>query len=84
MITVNISDLGSNLLAYSKRAQQGNRIEAASKNVSLATVGSPTNPGNRDTTHPDNVARARLRELAETAVIRDVVSPTGESWGAME
>nr|VFK78629.1 MAG: hypothetical protein BECKSD772D_GA0070982_102015 [Candidatus Kentron sp. SD] len=79
MMTVSIGELRTNLLEYLERAQQGNRIEVISEGISLATVGPPTNPCNSDTTHPSNVARARLRELAETAVIHDVVSPTGES-----
>ena len=76
MTTVSINELGSNLPEYLKSAQQGNRIDVTSEGISLATVGPPASPG--------NVARARLRELAETAVIHDVVSPIRESWNAME
>jgi len=76
MITVSINEIGFNMPEYLKGVQQDNRIGVTSKGIPLTTVGPPANPG--------NVARARLRELAETAIIHDVVSPTGESWDAME
>ena len=31
----------------------------------------------------NNEAKAKLRKLAETAVIHDVVSPTGDHWSVM-
>nr|VFJ44616.1 MAG: Antitoxin component of toxin-antitoxin stability system, DNA-binding transcriptional repressor [Candidatus Kentron sp. FW] len=76
MITVAISEFRSDLLTYLKSAQAGNRFQVTSKGVPLATITPPPNH--------NNAARVRLDKLAETAVIRDVLSPTGENWDAME
>ncbi len=76
MIDVTISELRANLLKYLRIAQQGDQINITSKGSPVATLIAPVSQ--RD------AAKARLRRLAKTAVIHDVVSPTGESWDAME
>nr|VFJ99430.1 MAG: hypothetical protein BECKH772A_GA0070896_101623 [Candidatus Kentron sp. H]VFK01562.1 MAG: hypothetical protein BECKH772B_GA0070898_102373 [Candidatus Kentron sp. H]VFK03982.1 MAG: hypothetical protein BECKH772C_GA0070978_101553 [Candidatus Kentron sp. H] len=80
MTTIGIAEPGSNLSKYSKGAQQGNGIDMTDidvthKDSSRSAVSPPADAS--------NPARARLRELAETAVMDDVVSPTGEGWDAM-
>jgi len=76
MINVTISELRANLLKYLKIAQKGEQINVTSKGAPLATLTPP--PIQR------NEARAKLKELAKTAVINDIVSPTTESWDVMK
>lgn len=75
METVNISELRANLLAYLKKASEGHEILVTSHGEILATLTPPMDKFKR--------ARNRLNELAKTAVIHDVVSPTGEQWDAL-
>jgi len=74
MKNVSISELRANLLKYLKNAQHGEQINVTSKGVPLATLTPPL--GQQDT------AKAKLRKLAKTAIIHDVVSPIGEEWDA--
>lgn len=76
MKNVNISELRSNLLKYLKIAQHGEQINITSKGVLLATLTPPISK--------NDDAKAKLEMLAKTAVIHDVVSPTGEDWDAMK
>ena len=76
MKSVSISELRSNLLKYLKKVQHGERINVTSKGRPLATLMPPTSQ--------QNAAKARLKKLAKTAAIHDVVSPTGESWDALK
>jgi len=76
MINVTISELRANLLKYLKIAQNGEQINVTSKGTSLATLTPPAIQRNE--------ARAKLKELAKTAVINDIVSPTTESWDVMK
>ena len=76
MINVTISELRANLLKYLKIAQNGEQINVTSKGTPLATLTPPAIQRNE--------ARAKLKELAKTAVINDIVSPTTESWDVMK
>ncbi len=76
MKSVSITELRANLLKYLQIAQQGEQVNVTSKGTLLATLTPPV-------TQQDS-ARAKLRKLAKTAVIRDVVSPTGGIWDAMK
>jgi len=76
MKSVSISEFRSNLLKYLKIAQQGERICVTSKGRPLAT---PTPPVSQHT-----AAKAKLKKLAKTAVVHDVLSPTGDSWDALK
>nr|VFJ92427.1 MAG: prevent-host-death family protein [Candidatus Kentron sp. LFY] len=76
MMNVSISELRGNLLKYLKSSQQGEYICVTSKGIPLATLTPPVNQS--------DVARAKLEKLAESAVVHDVVSPTGEGWDAMK
>ena len=75
MKSVSISELRSNLLKYLKIVQQGERINVTSKGRPLATLTPPVSQ--------HNAARARLKKLSKTAAIHDVISPTGDSWDAL-
>jgi prevent-host-death family protein len=76
MKSVSITELRANLLKYLQIAQHGEQINVTSKGTLLATLTPPV-------TQQDS-AKAKLKKLAKTAVIRDVVSPTGDIWDAMK
>ena len=76
MKSVSISELRSNLLKYLKIVQQGERISVTSKGRPLATLTPPVSQ--------HTAAKAKLKKLAKTAAIHDVVSPTGDSWDALK
>lgn len=75
METVNISDLRANLLSYLKKASEGHEIIVTSQGEVLATIVPPVGKFKR--------AKNKLNELAKTAVVHDVVTPTGEQWDAL-
>ena len=72
--TVNISELRANLLNYLKKAQEGHKIIITSNGETLATIMPPTDQNKE--------AKAKLKQLAKSAAIKDVVSPIGEEWNA--
>jgi prevent-host-death family protein len=74
MKQVSISELRANLLDYLTRVQRGERFMVTSRGRAMATLISPVNR--------QEEARARLEELARTAVLHDVVSPLDEPWEA--
>lgn len=76
MKNVSISELKANLLKYLKIAQHGEPINITSGGTLLATLAPPVNQ--------QNTAKAKLKKLAKTAIIHDVVSPTEDSWDAMK
>lgn len=76
MKSVSISELRANLLKYLEIVQQGKRITVTSKGRPLATLTPPVSQ--------HTAAKARLKALAKTAAIHDVVSPTDESWDALK
>ena len=76
MKSVSISELRANLLKYLKIVQGGERINVTSKGRPLATLTPPVSQ--------HNAAKAKLKKLAKTAAIHDVLSPTGDSWDALK
>lgn len=76
MKNVSITELRANLLKYLKIAQHGEQINVISKGTLLATLTPPVSQ--------HNAAKAKLKKLAKTAAIHDVLSPTGDSWDAMK
>ena len=76
MKTVSISEFRANLLKYLKIVQRGERINVTSKGRPLATLTPPVSQ--------HSAARTRLKQLAETAAIHDIVSPIDESWDALK
>ena len=75
METVNISELRANLLNYLKKAQDGQEIIITSHGESLATIVPPVDQNKQ--------AKAKLKQLAKGAVIKDVVSPADATWDAL-
>ena len=76
MKTVSISEFRAHLLKYLKLVQQGKPINVTSKGHVMATLTPPVSQ--------QDVARARLADLAQNAVIDDVLSPIGDSWDVMQ
>ena len=76
MRNVSITELRANLLKYLKIAQYGEQVNVSSKGILLATLTPPVTQ--------QDAAKIKLKKLAKTAVIDDVVSPTGEPWDAMK
>lgn len=76
MEQVNISEFRANILKYLKKAQTGNPFSVTSNGEVLATVSSPK--------YLKETAQTSLRELAATAKIGDIVSPSNESWNASQ
>ena len=75
METVNISELRANLLNYLKKAKEGHEIIVTSHGETLATIVPPTDQ--------NKLAKTKLKQLAKTAVINDIVSPTNDNWEAL-
>ena len=75
MQTVNISDFRANLLKYLKYANSGEQFSVTSNNKLLATIIPPTNQ--------NKLAKQKLKQLASTAKIHDVISPTNSEWAAL-
>jgi prevent-host-death family protein len=75
MINVNISELRSNLLKYLKKAHDGEQITVTSNGQLLAIIAPPI--------EQQETAKTKLTEIAETAIIHDILTPTNESWDAL-
>jgi prevent-host-death family protein len=76
VIDVTITELRANLLKYLKIARSGETINVTSKGVPLATLTAPITQRNE--------AKEKLKRLAKTAEINDIVSPIDENWDAMK
>ena len=76
MKNVSISELRANLLKYLNIVQHGEQITVTSKGRPLATLTPPVSQY--------SAAKIKLRKLAKTASIHDVVSPAEDSWDAMK
>ncbi|KAF3982095.1 MAG: type II toxin-antitoxin system prevent-host-death family antitoxin [Methylococcales symbiont of Hymedesmia sp. n. MRB-2018] len=76
MKNVSITELRANLLKYLKIAQHGEQINVTSKGRLLATLTPPV--------AQQNFAKDKLKKLANTAVIHDVISPMEDVWDAMK
>jgi prevent-host-death family protein len=76
MKNVSITELRANLLKYLKIAQHGEQINVTSKGTLLATLTPPVSQ--------QSFAKDKLRELAKTAVLDDVLSPIEDAWDAMK
>lgn len=76
MLTVNISDLRSNLLKYLEKASAGEQITVTTNGRVLATIAPPANK--------KAIARKQLSELSATAKINDISSPIDAEWEAFQ
>lgn len=76
MINVNITEFRANLLNYLSKAQSGEQITVTSNGQMLATIVAPIDQ--------KKLAKARLKSLARTSRIHDVIAPLDNEWEAME
>ena len=74
MLTVNISELRSNLLKYLEKASSGEQITVTTNGKVLATITPPKNK--------KKLAKKQLAELAATARLHDVTAPLADQWEA--
>jgi prevent-host-death family protein len=76
MINVNITEFRANLLNYLNKAKHGEQISVTSNGQLLATIVAPIDQRKR--------AKAKLKTIAESAKIHDVISPIDDQWEAMK
>lgn len=76
MQTIKISDFRANLLSYLEKAESGEQISVASNGKILATISPPISQ--------KDLARQKLNQIAESAVVYDVTFPVEDSWEVME
>ena len=74
MEDVELSTLKQKLPAYLKEVEKGRALRVTSRGKVVARLLPP-----EDTVH---AARARLKVLRKSAQVGDVITPTGERWGA--
>jgi len=74
--TIPVSELRANLMRVLKRIESGTSITVTSRGREMARLVPPENPLEK--------ARESLKELRKTAVVKDVLSPIGEEWEAMQ
>ena len=75
MQTINISDFRANLLKYLEIANSGEQISVTTNGKILATITPPTNQ--------KEFAKQKLKALASTAKIHDIISPTCCEWDVL-
>ena len=75
MLTINISDFRANLLKYLETANSGEQISVTSNGRLLATITPPSNQ--------KELAKQKLKALASTAKVHDILSPTDCEWDAL-
>lgn len=80
MITIPISLLRERLQYYLRKAAKGERVRITSHGETLVDIVPAS-----ITVNEREEARARLREIAKTAIIGDVISPANavEDWDVM-
>ncbi len=74
MKSISISELRANLMSVIEEIKKGKTITVTSHGKPVAQLAPPTNRKEE--------AIARIKALRKTAIIGDVVSPTGETWEA--
>ena len=74
MPKVNVTELRQNLPAYLAEVRKGGEIEVTVHGKVIARIVPEQDR--------QAAARKRLKELRKTAVIGDIISPSGETWDA--
>jgi len=75
METIPVSELRANLMHILKRIESGASITVTSRGQEMARLVPPENSMEK--------ARSDLKDLRKTAIVEDVLSPTGEEWEVM-
>ena len=76
MVQVAVSEFRGHLNKYLNAVQRGETIVLTSRNHEVARVVAPVDK--------KTLAREKLDELRKTAKLGDVLSPTGDTWKAMQ
>lgn len=76
MEKVAVSELRANLMRILKRIENGSVITITSRGREIARLVPPEDSRSK--------ARKTLNELRKTAIVKDVLSPIGEEWEAMQ
>lgn len=76
METIAVSELRASLMQTLQRIESGASITITSRGRAIARLVPPDNPMKE--------ARQALKALRKTALIKDVISPLGEDWKAMQ
>jgi prevent-host-death family protein len=76
MEKVGVSKLRANLPLFLKKIEQGETIAVTSRGREIARLVPPEKQR--------QAARQALQKLSKTAIVGDIVSPTGEIWEAMQ
>lgn len=74
MKEISISELRANLLSAIEQVKKGKIIMVTSHGKPVAQLVPPTDKREE--------AKAAIKALRKTAIIGDVISPTGEAWDA--
>lgn len=72
MTSIAVSKLRENLMQVLKLIEKGATVQITSRGKVVAKLSPPEN-------RPKDAER-KLKEISETAVIKDIVSPSGENW----
>lgn len=72
MGTIAVSDLRANLRKVMRRVERGETLDITSMGKVVARLVPPEDK--------EQEARKKLKEIARTAVLHDVLSPLGEEW----
>ncbi len=72
MGTIAVSELRANLRKVMQRVERGEALDITSMGKVVARLVPPENK--------QEEARKKLKEIARTAVLHDVLSPLGEQW----
>ena len=76
MNTIAVSELRTNLMRILKDIESGASITITSRGREIARIVPPENSRDK--------AKQALRKLSKTAIVKDVISPIGEEWEAMQ
>ncbi|MCG8342747.1 MAG: type II toxin-antitoxin system prevent-host-death family antitoxin [Chlorobiales bacterium] len=74
MGTIAVSELRANLRKVMRRVERGETLDITSMGKVVARLVPPKDK--------QQEARMKLKEVARTAVLHDVLSPLGEEWEA--
>ena len=76
METIAVSELRTNLMCVLKQIESGTSITITARGREIARLVPPENSSDK--------AKKALKKLSKTAVIKDIISPIGEKWEAMQ
>jgi len=76
MVSIGVSKLRENMVLFLNKVQQGESITITSRGTEIAML--------IPIKKKEELSRNALKQLRETAVVGDVVSPIEEEWKALK